>query len=71
MKEEKVTMTIKELARGDYFTKRDIRYPSDNQVWIRGEYDRSARRYSCTRFSDISDSQLIPGDKVVFCDFFF
>lgn len=71
MKEEKATMTVKELSKGDFFTKKNVRYPNENQVWIRGEYDRSARRYWCTRFSDICDVQLMPGNKVVFCDFFF
>ena len=64
-------MTIKELHKGDFFTKKDIPCPSENQVWIRGDYDRSARRYSCTRFSDFCDEQLMRGDKVVFCDFTF
>ena len=45
-------MTVKELKRGAFFCKKDISYPAEDQVWIRGEYDRSARRYECTRFSD-------------------
>lgn len=69
--EDRVSMTVRELSQGDFFTKRDIRYPNENQVWIRGEYDRSARRYACTRFSDFCDVQLLPGEKVVFCDFIF
>ena len=69
--EDRVQMTVRELSQGDFFTKRPIQYPSENQVWIRGKYDRSARRYACTRFSDLCDVQLLPGDKVVFCDFIF
>lgn len=64
-------MTIKELHKGDFFTKKPIENPRDNQVFIRGDYDRSARRYACTRFSDFCDVQLLSGDKTVFCDFIF
>ena len=64
-------MTVKELKRGAFFCKRDIECPAENQVWIRGDYDRSARRYECTRFSDCADVQYMRGDKVVFCDFTF
>ena len=64
-------MTVKELKKGDFFTKKPVECPDENQVWIRGEYDRSARKYSCTRFSDFCDTQLMRGDKVVFCDFTF
>lgn len=64
-------MTVKELKRGDFFCKKDISYPAEDQVWIRGEYDRSMRRYECTRFSDFCDVQYMRGDKVVFCDFTF
>ncbi len=64
-------MKLKDLKKGEWFTKKDIQYPNDRQVFIRGEYDRSTRKYMCTRFSDISDSQLISGDKEVFVDFTF
>ena len=64
-------MKLKDVKKGMFFTKKDVAFPSDNQVFIRGEYDRSARRYACTRFSDCSDVQYLSGDKVVFCDFTF
>lgn len=64
-------MKVKDLKQGDFFCKKDIAFPSENQVWIRGDYDRSARRYVITRFSDMCDTQLIKGEKDVFCDFTF
>jgi len=64
-------MTVKELKKGDFFTKKPILYPRDCQVWIRGEYDRSTKRYCCTRFDDISCSALLRGDKEIYTDLIF
>ena len=62
---------LKELKKGDYFCKKEINYPKESQVWVRDEYDRSAKKYFCHRFSDINDTQLIKGDKEVFTDITF
>ena len=64
-------MKLKDLAIGDYFTLKDIEYPTEKQVYIRGEYDRSEKRYFCTKFCDICDGRYISGDKEVFTDFIF
>lgn len=64
-------MKVKDLKRGTYFCKKDIPCPADNQVWVRGDYDRESRRYECMRFSDVCDVQYLRGDKDVFCDFTF
>lgn len=69
--EDRVVMTVKELSKGDFFTKRNIKYPNENQVWVRGDYDRSERRYECHRFGDVNDTQYLPGNRVVFCEFEF
>ena len=71
VKEMQYSAPLRELKKGDFFTKRDIACPSEAQVWIRGDYDRSAKRYECTRFSDFCDVQMMPGDKIVFCGFTF
>ena len=62
---------LKSLKKGDFFTKKAIDSPSDSQVWIRGDYDRSLKRYSCTRCSDFCDEQFISGDKSVYTDFIY
>lgn len=64
-------MTLKELKQGEYFTLRPIAEPKESQVYIRGEYDRSARRYDCQKWSDINYSRLLPGKTVVYTDFCF
>ena len=64
-------MTVKELKKGDYFTIKPIENPTEKQVYIRGEYDRATKKYSCGRFDDISYEKMLSGDKVVYVDFTF
>lgn len=64
-------MKLKELKKGTFFTKKQINYPYEDQVWVRGDYDRSEKRYECHRFSDVNDTQWIKGDKEVFTEFEF
>lgn len=42
-------MTVKQLKQGEYFTRKPIAEPKENQVYIRGEYDRSTKKYICTK----------------------
>ena len=62
---------LKDLKRGEIFTKRPTQEPSDSQVWIRGFYCRSLKKIECTRWSDINDTQFIDPDKEVYVDFIF
>lgn len=64
-------MKIKRLKNGDLFTKKPIDNPKEHQVWIRGYYDRSLKRYECTRFDDICTSCYLSGDKDVYTGFTF
>ena len=64
-------MKIKELKKGDFFTKKELDAPKDSQVWIRGDYDRSSKRYECQRFDDVSSFCYLPGTKEVFTGFVF
>ena len=64
-------MTVKDLKRGDFFTKKRIEYPTDLQVWVRGDYDRSMKRYECWRFGDINDVWYLHGDREIYTDFIF
>lgn len=64
-------MTVKDLKKGEYFTKKQIEFPSDRQVWVRGEYDRSEKRYECYRFADVCDICYMSGSKEVYTDFIF
>jgi hypothetical protein len=64
-------MTVKQLKKGEYFTRRPIENPTEKQVFIRGEYDRAAKKYECTRFDDICSAVYLSGDKEIFTDFTF
>jgi hypothetical protein len=64
-------MKVKDIKKGEFFTKKDIECPRDSQVWIRGEYCRSEKKYECTRFDDINTICYMSGSKDVFTDFTF
>lgn len=60
---------VKDLKMGEFFTLKPIAEPTDRQVYIRGEYDRSLKKYTCGRADDISYSRNLPGNKEVYTDF--
>lgn len=64
-------MKLKQLKKGDYFTLKPIPEPKESQVYVRGEYDRSEKRYLCGKFCDISYCKALKGDTEVFVDFVF
>lgn len=64
-------MLVKELKKGDYFTKKDIANPKDNQVWIRGPYNRESGKYECMCFDDVNRITYIAGNKPAYVDFTF
>lgn len=64
-------MKLRGLKKGDFFTKKPIEFPTERQVWVRGDYNRSERKYECYRFSDVNDFYYIKGDKEVYTDFVF
>ena len=64
-------MKLKDLKKGEYFTLKPIEEPKENQVYIRGEYDRTEKKYECGKFSDISYTRYINGDREVYIDFTF
>ena len=64
-------MTVKELKNGEFFTLKQIEYPTDKQVFIRGEYDRETKKYCCGRCDDISYSRLLKGNTEIYTDFIY
>ena len=64
-------MTIKELKKGDYFTLKNYAYPSESQVYVRGEYCKSMKAYSCYKFNDVNHERFIKGTKEVYTEFIF
>lgn len=64
-------MLIKDLKIGEYFTLKSIENPTEKQVFIRGEYDRTEKKYECGRFDDISYTHYLSGKTEVYTDFTF
>lgn len=62
-------MKLKDLKKGEFFTLKSIDEPKENQVYIRGEYDRAERKYDCGRCDDISYSRYLRGETTVYTDF--
>ena len=63
--------TIKELKQGEMFTLKEIEFPKESQVYVRGEYDRSSKTYSCTKWNDCNAERFFKGTKTVFTEFTF
>lgn len=63
--------TLKELKRGEWFTLKPINEPTEKQVYIKGDYDRSEKKYDCGRFHDISLNKYLKGSTVVYTGFTF
>lgn len=59
---------IRNTNQGQYFRLKD----SENApVWIRGEYNRSEGKYSCTRFDDANHESLMKPNRIIFIGFEF
>lgn len=64
-------MKIRELKKGEFFTRKPIAEPKESQVWIRGDFDRSEGKYECVRFDDANRFAYLKGDTEVFTDLVF
>jgi len=64
-------MTIKDLKKGEYFTLKPINEPTEKQVFIRAEYDRTEKKYIAIRFDDICSSRSLKPSTVVYTNFTF
>lgn len=64
-------MKIAELHQGDFFTKKPIEDPKESQVWIRGAYDRSQKKYECQNFADANRFCFLKRDAEVYTDLVF
>lgn len=62
---------LKNLENGDFFTFEYILFPNVNQVYIKGDYDRSSKTYSCYCYGDMNKCKSVKGNKVVFTAFIF
>ena len=58
-----------------YSVKRDgffkLKPTEDAPVWIRGDYDRSEKKYHCVKYWDLSATHNWRGEKMVYVGFSF
>lgn len=64
-------MKIKDIKKGDYFTLKEILDPKESQVYVKGDYDKASKTYSCFKFSDINSERFFKGDKEIYTGFTF
>ena len=63
--------TIKELKKGELFTLRQVEFPKDSQVYVRGEYDKGSKTYSCYKWDDVNEERFYKGTTKVYTEFTF
>ena len=63
--------TVKELKKGEFFTRREIEYPDERQVLVRGEYDRESKKYCCYHWNDVNSWVMLKGTTKAYTDFTF
>ena len=62
---------LKDLKKGEFFTKKPIEEPTEKQVFISGEYERREKKYEISRFSDFCDTAFLKGTAKVYTGFTF
>lgn len=66
-----VQKKLKDLKKGEWFTLKPIENPTENQVYVKGDYVRSDNRYECSKWSDFCYTRYFLGNKLVYVDFTF
>ena len=63
---------LKDLKKGEWFTLSPIEYPTEKQVYIKDDYDRSEGKYLVIKWADaLGSGRLLKGSRVVFTGFTF
>ena len=70
-KKDSLAVPLKSLKKGEYFTLKPIEEPKENDVFVKGDYVKEDKKFSCTKFSDTNSEKFFPGTKQVYVDFTF
>lgn len=64
---------LKDIKKGEYFTLKPYgENTKDSQVYVKGEYDRSEKKFECQKFLDIwGNGRMIKGTTIVYVGFTF
>ena len=63
--------TIEKLKRDDFFILKPTSEPKESQVYVRGGYDRSTKRYCGIKFTDICSCREFKKGTIVYVGFTF
>jgi len=58
---------LKDLPKGEYFKLS----PSSQKVWIKEDYQRNIKKYSCSNALDINNERFFKSEQVVYVNFEF
>ena len=62
---------LKDVKKGEFFTRKPIENPKETQVLIKGKYDRSTGMYEAIHFSDVWFCVFLKGTAKVYTGFTF
>ena len=62
---------LKDLKKGEFFTRKPIEEPKETQVFIKGKYSRRWGKYEAIHFSDVWFCGLLDGETKVYTGFTF
>ena len=60
--------TLKDIKKGEFFRLTDSETAT---VYIKGDYDRSERKFEVSKFYDMNDFKFMNGTRTVFIGFTF
>ena len=62
---------LKDVKNNEWFTRKPIEEPKESQVYIKGDYDRTDKKYCCTHWNDIGNDVFLKGSTKVYVEFTF
>ena len=70
-KESIMKKTIREMAKGEFFTRMATDEPTMHQVWVRGDYDRATKMFECYKWDDTNHTSFLKGNREMYVGFTF
>lgn len=58
-----IPQDLSSLKKGEFFK---LKPTSSSPLWVRGDYERSSKSYSCYKYDDVNHERFFKGTKKVF-----
>ena len=62
-------ITLKNVGKGEMFTLKncsDLLDIPESLIWVKGDYDRSSKTYSCHKWEDVNHEKFIKATRKVY-----